>query len=309
MTSHNEFKAAAEKALEHALAWREDGAKLPAFPSATTAELRARFDRDLPAQGLNGEVVIENLVRAAEHGLVNNTHPNFYAWVQGASHPIGVAADILTSAWGQNAAIYQTAPAAAIAEEVSAKWILELLDLPAECSFAFATGATTASFICLSVARSEVLHRQGYDLELEGLTGAPNIQVFLGEEAHATIISNLRYLGFGRKNLVYIAVDKQGRLLPEDLADKLARADRPKIVILQPDASISFMRSQASTRECGLLTCTQRHQPIDEMGLELANNRERTEVQSILEVRMGKGMQPNEDSYTVVDVLQNLQPN
>ena len=154
-----------------------------------------------------------------------------------------------------------------------------------------------------------MLHRQGYDLELEGLTGAPNIQVFLGEEAHATIISNLRYLGFGRKNLVYIAVDKQGRLLPEDLADKLARADRPKIVILQPDASISFMRSQASTRECGLLTCTQRHQPIDEMGLELANNRERTEVQSILEVRMGKGMQPNEDSYTVVDVLQNLQPN
>jgi glutamate/tyrosine decarboxylase-like PLP-dependent enzyme len=233
MTSHKEFKAAAEKALEHALAWREDGVKLPAFPSATTAELRARFDRDLPAQGLNGEVVIENLVRAAEHGLVNNTHPNFYAWVQGASHPIGVAADILTSAWGQNAAIYQTAPAAAIAEEVSAKWILELLDLPPECSFAFATGATTASFICLSVARSEVLHRQGYDLELEGLTGAPNIQVFLGEEAHATIISNLRYLGFGRKNIVFIAVDKQGRMLPKDLADKLSRADGPKIVILQ----------------------------------------------------------------------------
>lgn len=78
---------------------------------------------------------------------------------------------------------------------------------------------------------------------------------------------------------------------------------------VQPDAGISFMLSQASTRECGLLTCTQRHQPIDEMGLELANNRERTEVQSILEVRMGKGMQVNEDSYAVVDVLQNLQPN
>ncbi|MFQ3191408.1 MAG: glutamate/tyrosine decarboxylase-like PLP-dependent enzyme, partial [Paraglaciecola sp.] len=143
MTTQKEFKAAAEKALEHAVAWREDGAKFPAFPSATTAQLRARFDVDLPTQGLNGEAVIENLVNAAKHGLVNNTHPNFYAWVQGASHPIGVAADILTSAWGQNAAIHQTAPAAAIAEEVSAKWILELLDLPPQCSFAFATGATT----------------------------------------------------------------------------------------------------------------------------------------------------------------------
>ena len=233
MTSQKEFKVAAEKALEHAVAWREDGPKLPVFPSATTAELRAKFDSELSVNGLNGEAVIENLVRAAEGGLVSNTHSNFYAWVQGASHPIGVAADILTSAWGQNAAIHQTAPAAAIAEEVSAKWVLELLDLAPDCSFAFATGATMASFICLSVARSEVLHRQGYDLEFEGLTGAPNIQVFLGEEAHATIISDLRYLGFGRKNLVFIDVDNQGRMLPADLEHKLGQIDGPKIVIVQ----------------------------------------------------------------------------
>jgi glutamate/tyrosine decarboxylase-like PLP-dependent enzyme len=233
MTSQKEFKAAADKALEHAVAWREDGQKLPAFPTATTAELRARFDCHLPDKGINGEVIIENLVSAAEHGLVNNTHPNFYAWVQGASHPIGVAADILTSAWGQNAAIHQTAPAAAIAEEVSAKWVLELLNLDPECSFAFATGATVASFICLSAARSDVLHQQGYNLELEGLTGAPNIQIFLGKEAHATILSDLRYLGFGRKNLVYIAVDDQGRMLPADLEEKMELNHGPKIVILQ----------------------------------------------------------------------------
>ena len=78
-----------------------------------------------------------------------------------------------------------------------------------------------------------MLHRQGYDLELEGLTGAPNIQVFLGEEAHATIISDLRYLGFGRKNLVFIDVDNQGRMLPTDLEHKLGQSDGPKIVIVQ----------------------------------------------------------------------------
>lgn len=233
MSSQKEFKAASEKVLEHALAWRTDGPKLPAFPTATTAELRARFGGELPDKGLPGETVIENLVNAARHGLVNNTHTNFYAWVQGASHPVGVAADMLTSAWGQNAAIHQTAPAAAIAEEVSASWVLELLDFPAECSFAFATGATLASFICLSVARSEVLHRQGYDLEQEGLIGAPNIQVFLGEEAHATIISDLQYLGFGRKNLIFIAADDQGRMLAADLKNKLAQNAGPKIVILQ----------------------------------------------------------------------------
>jgi glutamate/tyrosine decarboxylase-like PLP-dependent enzyme len=233
MSSQKEFKAAAEKALEHALAWRTDGAKFPAFPSATTADLRASFAGEFPNKGLPGETVIENLVNAARHGLVNNTHANFYAWVQGASHPVGVAADILTSAWGQNAAIHQTAPAAAIAEEVSASWVLELLNLPPECSFAFSTGATLASFICLSVARSEVLHRQGYDLEMDGLIGAPNIQVFLGEEAHATIFSDLRYLGFGHNNLTFIAADDQGRMLADDLEHKLAQIEGPKIVILQ----------------------------------------------------------------------------
>ncbi len=90
-----------------------------------------------------------------------------------------------------------------------------------------------ASFICLSAARSEVLHRHGYDLEHEGLTGAPNIQVFLSKEAHATIISDLRYLGFGHKNLVFIAVDHQGRMLPDELEQKLTCSNGPKIVIVQ----------------------------------------------------------------------------
>ena len=233
MTSQKEFSAAAQRALEYAVAWREDGPKLPAIPPATTKELRALFDIGLPDQGLDGELVIENLVKAAEGGLVNNTHPNFYAWVQGSSHPIGVAADFLTSAWGQNAGIYQTAPAAAIAEEVAAKWLLNLLNLPADCSFSFVTGATMASFVCLSAARSEVLRWQGYDLEQEGLTGAPNVHVFLGQEAHATIFSDLRYLGFGHKNIVHIAVDDQGRMDPADLELKLGQFEGAKIVILQ----------------------------------------------------------------------------
>lgn len=233
MIDQNEFRDALERALEEAINWREDGPKLPAFPSAETKELRKLFDIGLPNQGRDGIEVIERLAAAAKGGLVANTHSNFFGWVQGSSHPIGVAADLLTSAWGQNAAIYQTSPAAAIAEEVAGKWLLELLRLPGESSIAFTTGATMASFICLSAARSEVLRRVDYDLEEEGLTGAPNINVFLGDEAHATIFSDLRYLGFGRKNLVTIAADSEGRMIAADLADKIAQYPGPKIIIAQ----------------------------------------------------------------------------
>lgn len=233
MTSQNEFRAAATRALEKAVAWREDGPKLPAIPSATAQELRALFDIGLPEDGRDGVAVIEDLAAAAERGLVPLTHSNFFGWVMGGSHPVGVAADYLTSAWGQNAGIYQTAPAAAIAEEIAAKWLLDLLCLPETSSVAFATGATMASFICLSAARSEVLKRAGYDLEEEGLIGAPQIHLFLGEEAHATIHADLRYLGFGRKNLVSVRCDEEGRMIASDLEEKMARHAGPKIVIVQ----------------------------------------------------------------------------
>lgn len=233
MTSQSEFRAAATRALEKAVAWREDGPKVPTVPTATTQELRALFDVGLPDEGRDGVEVIENLATAAEKGLVPLTHSNHYGWVMGASHPVGVAADYLTSAWGQNAGIYQTAPAAAIAEEVAAKWLLDLLRLPETSSVAFATGATMASFICLSAARTEVLKRANYDLEEEGLFGAPQIHLFLGEEAHATIHADLRYLGFGRKNLIGVRCDEEGRMIASDLEDKMALHDGPKIVIVQ----------------------------------------------------------------------------
>jgi glutamate/tyrosine decarboxylase-like PLP-dependent enzyme len=233
MSGQEIFKRVTQRAVELAADWRDDGPKIPAVPTAMVDELRARFDIGLPDEGRDGEEIVDLLNGAAQNGLVSNTHPNFYAWVQGSSHPVGVAADILTSAWGQNAGIYQTAPAAAIAEEVAGAWLLDLMDLPRESSIAFANGATLASFTCLAAARSEVLRRANYDLEEEGLIGAPDLCVFLGEEGHETVFMDLRYLGIGRKNRVLIRSDKQGRMDAKDLREKIALHNGPKIIIAQ----------------------------------------------------------------------------
>jgi glutamate/tyrosine decarboxylase-like PLP-dependent enzyme len=179
-------------------------------------------------------------------GLVGNTAPDFFGWVMGASHPVGVAADWLTSDWGQNAAIYATSPAAAIAEEVVASWLVDLLRLPRESSVGFATGATMASFTCLAAARTEVLRRVGYDLESEGLTGVPRISVFVGEEAYTTIFSGLRYLGFGKKNLVEVASTPPAGCGPTISAESsygmmVRRSSSPKLAILIPARLIHFL--------------------------------------------------------------------
>jgi len=222
-----------QHAAHLAIAQRAGDQPVPLRPSATASELRALIDVGLPDDGRDGRAVIDELVTAARPGLIGNTGPDFFAWVMGASHPVGVAADWLTSAWGQNAAIYATAPAAAIAEEAVAQWLLDLLRLPPSSSVGFASGATMASFICLAAARSAVLRKAGYDLETDGLIGAPPIAVFVGEEAHTTIFSGLRYLGFGRKNIVEIATDDAGRMRADDLEAKLDRHAGPKIIVGQ----------------------------------------------------------------------------
>ena len=221
------------RAASRGIEYRENVGRISPHPKAEASVLRALFDTGLPEDGRGADEVLDQLADAAEQGLVGSTGDAFFGWVMGASHPIGIAADWLTSAWGQNSAIYQTAPAAAIAEEVAGEWLIDLLRLPPQSSIAFTTGATMASFICLAAARGEVLRRHGWDLEAKGQFGAPEVRVFVSEEAHSSIFADLRYLGFGHERLKLIKVDQQGHLLIDDLEEKVAGYNGPAIVIAQ----------------------------------------------------------------------------
>ncbi|SLN69856.1 L-2,4-diaminobutyrate decarboxylase [Roseovarius litorisediminis] len=200
-------------------------------PTANLDDLRNAFGGDLPAKGQPGEQVIADLIHAAEPGLVGNTQPGFLAWVMGSSHTTGVAADWLTSIWGQNAAIYQCSPAAATAEEVACDWVLDILDLPRKASVGITTGATMASFIGLAAARDEVLRRAGHDFSQDGLQGTPRITIFISDDTHVSNLAALRYLGLGNRNIERIPTDDQGRLVIRALADRMALFRGPKIMV------------------------------------------------------------------------------
>lgn len=225
----------AARALERAATYgrRFRDTPRPLHPTADARELRRLFDIGLPDAGRDALAVLEDLIAASEPGLVGNTDPRFFAWVMGSSHPAGVAADWLTSIWGQNAGIFQTAPAAAIAEEVTGKWLLDLLDLPRKSSVGFTTGATMAAFICLAAARGEVLRRAGHDFDAEGLQGAPDLAVLISADAHASNFAALRYLGFGARNLTQLPTDGQGVLDVHALGAALAARRGPTIVVCQ----------------------------------------------------------------------------
>ncbi|AMJ61198.1 pyridoxal phosphate-dependent decarboxylase family protein [Bosea sp. PAMC 26642] len=205
----------------------------PQRPLANYREMTAIFEGPTPEQGAEAEQVIDELARKAEPGLHATTGPRFFGWVIGASHPVGVAADWLTSAWGQNCGNHQAAPAAAAAEAAAAAWLLDILALPDDCSVGFVTGATVANFVCLGAARGEVLRRAGWDVEAAGLFGAPPIHVLIGDDAHTTVFSALQLLGLGHDRVIRVATDEAGRMKVEAFAEAMAGCDGPIIVLLQ----------------------------------------------------------------------------
>ena len=149
------------------------------------------FDEPLPGSGQDEVAVINDLACRGEQGLTQTAHPRFFGWVLGGSAPVGVAADWLVSAWGQNAAFHESSPTAAAVEEVAGKWLLEILDLPRDAAVGFVTGGTVANFTALAAARGAVLRRHGWDPDDDGLFGAPPLTVFLGDDAHTSVLSAL----------------------------------------------------------------------------------------------------------------------
>jgi glutamate/tyrosine decarboxylase-like PLP-dependent enzyme len=218
---------------EYAASRRDGDAARIHRPTATYADMLASFRLDVDAPPASADETIAELISKTEPGLAAMTGPRFHGWVIGGSDPLGVAADWLTSAWGQNAGNQLATPSAAAVEEAAADALLDLLHLPCESSVGFVTGGTMANFTCLAAARSEMLRRAGWDVEADGLFGAPPITVILGDEAHSTVFSALKYLGLGDKRVVRVAVDREGAMRLDSFHAAVENASGPIIVIAQ----------------------------------------------------------------------------
>ena len=210
-------------------------AERPVGPPVDLAALRRAMGGPLPDGPADASAVVSALAAAADPGLVASAGPRYFGFVVGGSLPAALAADWLASAWDQNGVMYVLSPAAAVAEEVAAAWLVELLDLPAGTSVGFVTGATMANFTALAAARHAVLARVGWDVERHGLQDAPPVTVVTHEGSHVTVLASLQMLGMGREGerVRRVAADEQGRMRPDALRETLAAIDGPVIVCAQ----------------------------------------------------------------------------
>jgi glutamate/tyrosine decarboxylase-like PLP-dependent enzyme len=234
MTVHGrDYEAALDAATTHAKEWLATVGDRPVPASADIAAVLASLDGPLPEHGAEPGDVVDELAAAVEPGLLAIGSGRFFGWVMGGTLPASLGAEVLVSAWDQNAGMRTPTPGVVAVEETAARWLLDALHLPATADVGFPTGGTSANFVGLAAGRQAVLARAGWDVNERGLAGAPPVHVIAGAERHDSVDLALRYLGLGLPRTV--AVDDQGAVRADALADALEAvpAGEPVLVVLQ----------------------------------------------------------------------------
>jgi glutamate/tyrosine decarboxylase-like PLP-dependent enzyme len=215
-----------------ASAWIDGLDERPVAARATSRELAATFRGPLPETGSRPEEVIAWLTQNADDGMLGSASGRFFAWVIGGAVESALAADWMVATWDQNAALQACGPAAAVIEDVAGEWIKELLGLPREASFAFTTGWQLAHMTGLAAARHALLGRAQWDVEADGMFGAPPITIMTNDQKHGSVERAARYLGFGRRTLLPLPTNTSDRIAPATLTKALSERSGPTIVVL-----------------------------------------------------------------------------
>jgi glutamate/tyrosine decarboxylase-like PLP-dependent enzyme len=216
-------------AAERGIRYLENIGERPVVPGPESIAALDRFDIPLPDDPIPPAQMLQMLDTLGSPATVGSQGGRFFGFVIGGTLPATVAANWLAAAWDQNTGLWAGSPIGSQLEVICLRWLRELLGLDDDWGGAFVTGATMANFSSLAAGRNAVLDAVGWDVEQDGLYGAPEITVVVGEEAHPTLTKSLGLLGLGRERLVRVPVDDQGRMR----ADLFPEIDGPALVCLQ----------------------------------------------------------------------------
>jgi glutamate/tyrosine decarboxylase-like PLP-dependent enzyme len=229
MNDRSDLDAPIQDAAERGLAYRRRLGERRVSPTPAAIAALDTLGGPVPESPTDPREVIRLLDAVGSPATVASAGGRYFGLVIGSGTPVALAAHWLAGAWNQNAVFFTASPAAARLEEIALGWMRELLGLPETAEGSFVTGATMANFTALAAARHAVLATVGWDVEEQGLAGAPPITVVVGAEAHVSALKAISLLGLGRGRVLRVPADDQGRIEP----NKLPEISGPTIVCTQ----------------------------------------------------------------------------
>jgi glutamate/tyrosine decarboxylase-like PLP-dependent enzyme len=218
-----------EQAKANAFAYFDSIVDRPPFPSETALARLSAFDEPLPPDSGDPAEMLRLLHEYGSPATVTTTGGRYFGLVVGSTFPPVIAARWLADVWDQLATLYVTSPLMATLENVCQQWLIDLLCLPAGTVAGFVSGTSMATFCGLAAARYHLLQREGWDVNAQGLFGAPPLRVVVGAEAHGSVFKALALLGLGKDRVETVPVDDQGRMQ----VDQIPHLDSRTLVIAQ----------------------------------------------------------------------------
>ena len=189
------------------------------FPDPAAIAALTKFEEPLPQAGRDPHETLQLLDDVGSPATVASNGPRYFGFVVGAALPIAAAAERLMLAWDQGAPLGVTSPVSAAVEQVAARWLLEILDLPRGSAIGFGTSASSSALVCLAAARRALLVRAGWDIDRQGTHHAPRIKAIVSDKTHITVLKALRILGLGTDDIFQAPTDANGRILAEHVPE------------------------------------------------------------------------------------------
>lgn len=217
-----------DQAHGYAIEYLENINDRPVYPDDGALEALKVFDMLIPEDGMEALKMLEMLHKIGSKATTVQVSGRYFGFVNGGAHPPALAARWLADIWDQNAALYTMSPIAGKLEAICESWLVDILGLPKDTAVGLVSGTSTSLSCGFAAARNELLARQGWDVANEGLFGAPEIKVVLGEQAHGTVFKSLAFLGLGKNRVQKIPCDDQGRMI----IDQIPELDDKTLLIL-----------------------------------------------------------------------------
>lgn len=224
-----EEKTIFEQAQKYAHKYLDDKENLEVFPSDSNLAKLKDFEEALPEKSADAKDIVDLLYHSGQPATVQHTGGKYFGFVNGSAVPASIAAKLMNAYWDQCGGLYLTSPLNSKLESICESWLKEILNLPDETTAGFVSGTSMANFCALAAARFRLLKNQGWDVNSNGLFGAPRIKVLTHKQIHASIKKTLALIGFGLNNVSYFEVDDQGRAI----VDSFPEMDNTTLVLLQ----------------------------------------------------------------------------
>lgn len=222
-------KAIFDQARTFAYRYIDQVASMPVFPPQENIDPLEEFVEPLPEETQSAMEVLQQLQRLGGPATVAQTAGRYFGFVNGGAVPASLAVKWLADVWDQCGGLYLTSPLNAKLEEVCQSWLRELFDLPQSTVAGFVSGTSMANLSALAAARFQLLKNQGWDINEQGLNGAPALKIYAHAQVHASVKKTLAMLGFGRQNISVLPADEQGRIV----VSELPKLDNSSLVLLQ----------------------------------------------------------------------------